>query len=113
MKIAENTLPNYSKINKIFNGYIETKGEVIMDENNNAYMEVNDEKYKSIDDIKDLLESVFTTEYIDKKYNKIFESEYSYFKEIKDNFYVLINSGMIKPPSEDLIEKIALLENNF
>ncbi len=111
-KIVEEILPIYHEINTIFNGYIETKGDVIMDESSNAYMEVNDEKYKSIDDIRNLLGSVFTAEYIDKKYNKIIESEYPPFKEMEGKLYVAVVSGVIKSPSDNPIEKIDLLGNN-
>lgn len=111
-KIVEEVLPIYNEINTIFNGFIETKGDVIMDENGNAYMEVTDEKYKSIDDIKNLLSSVFTTEYIDERYSKNLESEYPIFKEIEDKLHAAVVSGVIKPPFDDPIEKINLLENN-
>jgi len=110
--IINEILPIYHEINTIFNGFIETKGDVIMDENGNAYMEVTDEKYKSIDDIKNLLSSVFTTEYIDERYSKTLESENPIFKEMEDRLYVAAVGGVIKPPSDNPIEKIDLLENN-
>ena len=68
-------------------------------------MQVISDKYESVDDIKKLLQSIFTSEYIDAEYNKYFESDYPLFKEIEEKLYIAVASGMVKSPSDSPIEK--------
>ncbi len=110
--VINEILPMYVEANKILNGYIETEGKVVEDESGKAYKKVVSDKYKSVDDIKNLLNSVFAAEYIDKKYNKIFERDYPAFKEIEGQLYVAVMSGMIKPLSSNPIEEINNIEKD-
>ena len=110
--IINEILPMYIEANKILNGYIETENKAVTDESGNVYQKVISDKYKSVDDIKNLLNSVFTAEYIDKKYNKIFESDYPNFKEIEGQLYVAVMSGMLKPLSGNPIEEINNIEKD-
>ena len=110
--VINEILPIYHEVNLIFNGYIDTEDKVIKDENDNAYMQVISEKYESVDDIKQLLQSIFTSEYIDAEYNKHFESDYPLFKEIEEKLYIAVASGMVKSPSDSPIEEIYDIEND-
>ena len=102
----EKILSVYMEVYTIFNGYIDKADEVIFDEDGGAYQEVISDKYKSADDIKILLESVFTPEYIDIKYNRLLESDNPFFKEIEGKLYIAVADGAIKPLSGSPIEQI-------
>ena len=110
--VINEILPIYNEVNLIFNGYIDIEDKVIKDENDKAYMQVISEKYESVDDIKKLLQSIFTSEYIGVEYNRHFESDYPLFKEIEGKLYIAVASGMIKSLSDSPIEEIYDLKND-
>ena len=110
--IINGILPIYHEVSLIFNGYIDTEDIVIKDENNKAYMQVINDKYESIEDIKKLLQSIFTSEYIEAAYKKYFESAYPLFKEIEGELYIALASGAVKSPSDSPIEEIYDLKND-
>ena len=110
--VINEILPIYHEVNLVFNGYIDTEDTVIKDENDKAYMQVISDHYETVDDIKKLLQSIFTSEYIVVEYNRYFESDYPLFKEIEGNLHIAVASGMVKSPSDSPIEEIYDIEND-
>lgn len=110
-KIVDELMPYYYETKKVFYNGLET-GEEIQDENGDTYLIVESDKYKSLDDIRKVAESVFTNNYLEKLYKWGLEGEQPKYKEIDGKLCTAMSDavGMGLQPDVIAIEKKSDME---
>jgi hypothetical protein len=81
-KIIDDIMPKYYEVEAIFYGGFDELGDEILDENRQLYSIIESDKYKSLEDIFEMIDSVYTDTYRQMYYQWATEGEYSQYKEI-------------------------------
>ena len=83
-KIIDELMPAFREMKKLISGGLDTRGaEVIEDENGDIYFVLQDDVYKSVEDIRTAMESVLTERFImDNRYYRIIHGNYPLYKDI-------------------------------
>ena len=85
----------YKELNRvIYLGSLETEKEELLDENGMIYFRVLEEEYQGIEDIEELLSSVFTEEYINYHMSWVLDVESPLFKEMDGELCIAMKDAM-------------------
>ena len=102
---------NYSEMARVLSGSVTTTRDEVKDEKGSTYLYVKEVVYDDVDDIEALMESFFTTSYIEQKLHWVLQGERPFYKEINGKLCIL----MAYSPGWDLpreISEILVFEEN-
>jgi hypothetical protein len=102
-KIVDELMPYYYETKVVFYNGLETSEE-IKDEKAATYLIVQSDKYKSLDDIRKVAESVFTNNYLEKLYKWGFEGEQPKYREIDGKLCTAMSDAVGMGLQPDVIE---------
>lgn len=112
--IFDDIYPNYIEIRRLFYAGSVNVGEAVKDEKGFTYLYVEEDSYQDIDDIEALMESVFTTSYIEQNLlHWVLQGESPLYKEINGKLCKLEADGPGIGASREINEIYVFEENDI
>ena len=104
---------NYSEMARVLSGSVTTTRDEVKDEKGSIYLYMEEDAYDDVDDIETLMESFFTTSYIEQKLHWVLQGESPLYKEINGKLYILMAYSPGRDLPREISEVLIFEENNI